>query len=473
MATVKGDVHDIGKNIVGVVLACNNYDVVDLGVMVPPEKILQAAADLDVDIIGLSGLITPSLDEMVHLAKEMQRQGFKIPLMIGGATTSRAHTAVKIDPEYAEAVVHVNDASRAVTVASKLLQKEEHTAYKAEIKSDYERVREGYAKHKQKREMLSLEAARANKFNIDWEKYTPPTPKKLGVKEFVNYPIKDLVPYIDWTPFFQTWELHGRYPQILEDAVVGEEATRLFKDAQKMLRQIVKENWLQANGVCGLWAANSLGDDDIEVKELHGAILAKFHTLRQQGAFKHGIANLALADFVAPETSGKTDYIGAFAVTAGLGIDKKVAEFEAAHDDYNSILLKALADRLAEAFAEHLHQRVRREFWGYAPDEQFTNDELIKEKYQGIRPAPGYPACPDHLEKNTIFELLGAEKIGITLTESLAMLPTASVSGYYFSHPDSRYFGLGKISLDQLEDYAQRKGISMAEAEKWLSPSLE
>lgn len=473
MATVKGDVHDIGKNIVGVVLACNNYQVIDLGVMVPPEKILEAAKEHNVDIIGLSGLITPSLDEMVHLAKEMRRQGFTIPLMIGGATTSRAHTAVKIDPEYPEAVVHVNDASRAVTVASKLLQKEEHAAYKAEIKADYERVREGYAKHKQKREMLSLEAARANKFKIDWKSYTPPTPKKLGVKEFVNYPIKDIVPYIDWTPFFQTWELYGRYPQILEDAVVGEEATRLFNDAQKMLRQIVKENWLQANGVVGLFAANALNDDDIEVKESHGAVLAKFHTLRQQGAFKPGIANYALADFIAPEESGKADYIGAFAVTAGLGIEKKVAEFEANHDDYNSILLKALADRLAEAFAEHLHQRLRREFWGYAPDEQFTNEELIKEKYQGIRPAPGYPACPDHLEKTTIFELLGAEKLGITLTESLAMMPTASVSGYYFSHPDSRYFGLGKISLDQLEDYAQRKGISMAEAEKWLAPSLE
>lgn len=473
MATVKGDVHDIGKNIVAVVLRCNNYLVHDLGVMVPPEKILEAAREHNVDIIGLSGLITPSLDEMVHLAKEMKRQGFTIPLMIGGATTSRAHTAVKIDPEYPEAVVHVNDASRAVTVASKLLQKEEHAAYKADIKSDYERVREGYAKHKQKREMLSLDAARANKFKIDWENYTPPIPKKLGVKEFVNYPLKDLVPYIDWTPFFQTWELHGRYPQILEDEVVGEEATRLYNDAQKMLRQITKENWLQANGVVGLWAANSLGDDDIEVKESHGAVLAKFHTLRQQGGFKQGISNYALADFIAPEESGKTDYIGAFAVTAGLGIEKKLAEFEANHDDYNSILLKALADRLAEAFAEHLHQRVRREFWGYAPDEQFTNEELIKEKYQGIRPAPGYPACPDHLEKTTIFELLGAEKIGITLTESLAMMPTASVSGYYFSHPQSRYFGLGKISLDQLEDFAQRKGISMAEAEKWLSHSLE
>lgn len=473
LATVKGDVHDIGKNIVGVVLACNNYQVIDLGVMVPPEKILQAAKDNNVDIIGLSGLITPSLDEMVHLAKEMKRQDFNIPLMIGGATTSRAHTAVKIDPEYPHAVVHVNDASRAVTVASKLLQKEEKFDYMHEIKADYERVREGYKKHSQKRNLLSLAAARANKLQLDWQNYTPPTPKKLGVKVFENYPLKDLTTYIDWMPFFQTWELHGRFPQILEDAIVGAEATKLYQDAQDMLRKIVKEKWLSANGVVGLFRAKTTADDDILVEDENGNQLATFYTLRQQGQFKSGIANIALADFVAPEDSGKNDYIGAFAVTTGLGIEAKLKEFEANHDDYNAIMLKALADRLAEAFAENLHQRVRREFWGYTPDEQLTNEELIKEKYRGIRPAPGYPACPDHLEKETIFDLLNANQIGISLTESLAMSPAASVSGYYFSHPQSRYFGLGKINREQLEDYAQRKGISMAEAEKWLSHSLE
>lgn len=473
MATVKGDVHDIGKNIVSVVLRCNNYLVHDLGVMVPPERILEEAKNLNVDIIGLSGLITPSLDEMIHIAKEMKRQGFTIPLMIGGATTSLAHTAVKIDPEYEGAVVHVNDASRAVTVASKLLQKEECVAYKADIKTDYARVRGGYAKHKQSKPMLNLEAARANRFKIDWDDFKPSIPKKLGVKQFIDYPLKDLVPYIDWTPFFQTWELHGKFPRILEDDVVGQEATRVYKDAQKMLRQLVKEKWFSANGVVGLWAANSTPDDDIEVRDEYGETLAKFHTLRQQGQFKEGIPNYALSDFVAPAGSGKTDYIGAFAVTAGIGIEKKIAEFEAVHDDYSSIMLKALADRLAEAFAEHMHQRVRREFWGYSPDEQFTNDELISEKYQGVRPAPGYPACPDHLEKNTIFELLNARAIGMSLTESLAMTPAASVSGYYFGNPQSRYFGLGKVDLDQLEDYAKRKGISKSEAERWLKNSLQ
>jgi 5-methyltetrahydrofolate--homocysteine methyltransferase len=473
LATVKGDVHDIGKNIVGVVLGCNNYEVVDLGVMVPPEKILQTAKDENVDIIGLSGLITPSLDEMIHVAKEMQRQDFVVPLMIGGATTSRAHTAVKIDPEYKGAVVHVNDASRSVTVASRLLQEQEKENYKNELKADYEKVRSGYAKHREKKPLVALEQARANKFKIDWDQFEPLLPRKLGVTKLENYPLKNLVDYIDWMPFFQTWELHGRFPQILEDEVVGEEARRLYADAQTMLRKIVKEGWLQANGAVGLWAANAINDDDIEIKETHGATIAKLHSLRQQGQYKGGIANFALADFVAPEETGKTDYVGAFAVTTGLGIEKKLAEFEAAHDDYNSILLKALADRLAEAFAEHLHQRVRREYWGYAPDEQFTNDELIKEKYQGIRPAPGYPACPDHLEKETLFELLGANELGISLTESLAMNPAASVSGYYFSHPESRYYAVGKIGLDQLEDFAQRKGISMAEAERWLRPNLE
>jgi 5-methyltetrahydrofolate--homocysteine methyltransferase len=403
----------------------------------------------------------------------MKRQGFTIPLMIGGATTSRAHTAVKIDPEYDDAVVHVNDASRAVTVASKLLQKEERDSYKAEIKADYIRVREGYSKHRQSKPMLSLAEARAHKFMIDWSEFTPSIPKKLGVKHFIDYPLKDLVPYIDWTPFFQTWELHGKFPRILEDELVGEEAKRLYTDAQKMLRQLVKEKWFTANGAVGLWAANSVNDDDIELYDEHGVMLQKVLTLRQQGQFKEGIPNYALADFVAPRESKKADYIGAFAVTAGIGIEKKVAEFEAAHDDYNSIMVKALADRLAEAFAEHLHQRVRREFWGYAPDEQFTNDELIHEKYQGIRPAPGYPACPDHLEKITLLELLKANEIGMHLTESLAMTPAASVSGYYFSHPQSKYFGLGKIGTDQVEDYAQRRGISLKEAEKWLAPSLE
>jgi len=468
MATVKGDVHDIGKNIVGVVLACNNYEIVDLGVMVPPEKILQAAIDQDVDAIGLSGLITPSLDEMIHLAKEMERQGFTIPLLIGGATTSLAHTAVKVDLEYSGPVVHVNDASRAVNVVSKLLQKEVQEAYKAEIKAQYGRVREGYAKNKNAKPSLSISAARENKFPIDWENYTPPVPKKLGVHQLENYPLKKLVDFIDWTPFFQTWQLHGKFPVLLEDEKIGAEATKLFKDAQEMLRLIVRENWLTANGVYGLFEANSVGDD-IFLKEENET----FFTLRQQGEFKPGIANFALSDFIAPAESGKKDFIGCFAVATGLGIDTRIKQFEAEHNDYKALLLKSLADRLAEAFAEHLHLRIRTEFWGYSPQESLSTDDLIHEKYQGIRPAPGYPACPDHLEKKTIFKLLQPEKSGITLTESLAMFPAAAVSGYYFSHPESRYFAVRDIDKDQVEDYANRKEITKDEAEKWLRPVLK
>ncbi len=468
LATVKGDVHDIGKNIVGVVLACNNYEIVDLGVMVPPEKILQTAIDENVDAIGLSGLITPSLDEMIHLAREMERQGFTMPLLIGGATTSLAHTAVKVDTEYSGPVVHVNDASRAVNVVSKLLQKDARDEYVSERKAQYAKIREGYAKNKKAKPTLSIAAARENKFAIDWGNYTPPVPKKLGAFVLENYPLKKLVPFIDWTPFFQTWQLHGKFPALLEDEKIGTEAKKLYKDAQEMLRLIVRENWLQANGTYGLFEANAVNDDIVLTKENE-----TFFTLRQQGDFKPGIANYALSDFIAPAASGKTDYVGCFAVTAGLGIDNRVKQFEADNNDYKALLLKSLADRLAEAFAEHLHLRVRTEFWGYAPDENLANEDLIKENYQGIRPAPGYPACPDHLEKRTIFKLLQPEKVGLVLTESLAMFPAAAVSGYYFSHPQSRYFAVRDVDQDQLEDYANRKGITIEEAEKWLRPVLK
>ncbi|SFQ16125.1 5-methyltetrahydrofolate--homocysteine methyltransferase [Flavobacterium akiainvivens] len=614
MATVKGDVHDIGKNIVSVVLACNNFEIIDLGVMVPPETIIQTAIKENVDIIGLSGLITPSLDEMVYLAKELERLNINIPIMIGGATTSRAHTAVKIAPEYGDTVVHVNDASRAVTVAGSLISNTVKADYAKSIREEYDKLREGYLNRSRDKDFLSIADARANKYKIDWEAFTPYTPKQLGVQTI--YPkLEDLEPYIDWTPFFQTWDLHGKYPAILTDDVVGEQAQSLFADAQKMLKQIVDENWFEAKGIYGIFPANTVNDDDIEVQappapkggattqtakgqehwrtanpvlygllkeyckkmrnqpteaerviwealsgkklegykfrrqhiigsyiadficlkrnliiEIDGLIHqlpdnivsdaertawleeqgyqvirftndevlfrlnevldrivktlestapplgaggAVFLTLRQQSQKTKGAPNIALADFVAPVESGKQDYMGAFCVTTGFGVDEKAAEFEKEHDDYNSIMAKALGDRFAEAFAEYLHEKVRKEIWGYASDEHLSNQELIKEAYEGIRPAPGYPACPDHLEKNTIWQLLDVEnKIGVTLTESLAMWPAASVSGYYFANPQSKYFGLGKIKEDQVADYAQRRNISLHEATKWLNPNI-
>ncbi len=467
MATVKGDVHDIGKNIVSVVLACNNYEIVDLGVMVPMDKILKTAKEENVDVIGLSGLITPSLDEMITVAKEMRRQQFHVPLLIGGATTSRAHTAVKVDPEYQNGVVHVNDASRSVAVVSELLSERSET-YKQTLREDYEKVREGYSKNRSKKEALSFADANANGLKTLWSAEEISVPKTLGVHKIENQPLAVLVDYIDWTPFFKTWQLHGKFPRLLEDEVVGTEAQKLYADAQGMLEKIVSENWVQANGVFGIWPANSDGNDI----ELENETKDRFLTLRQQTKKTGGKENLALSDFVAPKESGVQDYVGAFAVTAGLGIENKVAEFEANHDDYNSILFKALADRLAEAFAEYLHQKVRKDIWGYAQNENLENFELITEKYQGIRPAPGYPACPDHLEKDTIFKLLKPQEIGLELTESRAMFPAAAVSGYYFANENAKYFGLGKIEKDQVEDYAKRRGIEIEEAEKWLSPAL-
>ncbi len=474
LATVKGDVHDIGKNIVGVVLACNNYEVIDLGVMVPAEKILQAAKDNNVDVIGLSGLITPSLDEMVHLAKEMQRSGFNIPLLIGGATTSRVHTAVKIDSHYTnDQAVHVLDASRAVTVVERLLSSEKKT-YVDSIKTEYAQMRETHARKQGEKNYVTLAEARANRFPISWKAEDIRRPNKLGITSLNNFPLDELVPYIDWTPFFQTWELAGRYPRILEDEVVGAEAKRLFADAKAMLNRIVSEKWLTANGVVGLWPANAVGDD-MEVYDTTDPTksIGKFHSLRQQGKKGTDVPNIALADFLAPKDSGLQDYLGGFVVTTGIGIEEKLAEFAADHDDYSSIMLKALADRMAEAFAEKLHEIVRKELWGYASDESLDNESLIREKYRGIRPAPGYPACPDHTEKPELFRLLNAtEHTGTILTESMAMMPAAAVSGWYFGHPESKYFGLGKISKDQVADYAQRKGMTMEEAERWLSPAL-
>ncbi len=475
MATVKGDVHDIGKNIVGVVLQCNNFEVIDLGVMVPAEKILQTAIDTGADIIGLSGLITPSLDEMVHVAKEMTRLGIKLPLLIGGATTSRAHTAVKIDPQYAAAVVHVKDASRAVGVAQKLISQQTRAAYTLEVKAEYVKVRELHAGRQQAISWLTLEQARHNRHAIDWSSYTPPVPKRTGIQIFDNYPLAELAERIDWTPFFVAWELAGKYPRILTDDVVGDAASKLFADAQQMLKIIIAEKWLTAKGVIGLFPANSIGHDDIEVyvDDTRKGLLAELHSLRQQTQKPPGQANFALADFVAPKESTANDYIGAFAVSTGFGIEQKIKQFEADHDDYSAIMLKALADRLAEAFAERLHERVRKEFWGYAANETLDNEAMIDEKYQGIRPAPGYPACPDHTEKTLLWELLNVEKnTGIVLTESMAMYPTAAVSGWYFSHPQSRYFGLGKINRDQVHDYAHRKGIEIHHMERWLSPAL-
>jgi 5-methyltetrahydrofolate--homocysteine methyltransferase len=471
MATVKGDVHDIGKNIVAVVLACNNFEIIDLGVMVPPEKIIETAVRENVDIIGLSGLITPSLDEMVYLAKEMDKLNIKIPIMIGGATTSRAHTAVKIAPEYKETVVHVNDASRAVTVASNLLQKETKETYSKVIREEYDKLREGYLNRSRDKNFHSIEAARKNKLNLDWDNCILVKPNFIGIKT-IGVELSELVSFIDWTPFFQSWQLFGKYPGILTDQVVGEQATNLFADAQEMLQKIVSEKWLMAKGVLGIFPANTINDDDIELTT-HNRQPTTFLTLRQQSMKTSGVPNIALADFIAPKDSGKQDYIGCFCVTTGFGVDEKALEFEKQLDDYNSIMLKALADRLAEAFAEYLHLQVRKEIWGYASDENLNNLELIKESYKGIRPAPGYPACPDHLEKPTIFELLDVEKqIGVTLTESMAMWPASSVSGYYFAHPESKYFGLGKIKEDQVIDYAKRRGISTQMARKWLLPNI-
>lgn len=467
LATVKGDVHDIGKNIVGVVLACNNYEIIDLGVMVPAEKIIETAEQEKVDMIGLSGLITPSLDEMIYVAQEMERREMNIPLLIGGATTSRAHTAVKIDLAYNNEVVHVNDASKSVTVASTLLS-DQRELYKNEIKADYAKVRENFKKKSSQKAYRSIEEARNNKFQIDWTEFTAAKPNFLGVKQ-VEVSVTELKDFIDWTPFFQTWQLHGKFPRILQDEKVGEHASQLYQDAQKMLEQIKSENWLQPKGVFGIWEANQVNEDDIELYK-NGELVETFRTLRQQGKRNE---HLALADFVAPKSTDKRDYVGAFAVTAGLGIQEHLKRFEQDHDDYHAILLKALADRLAEAFAEYLHQQVRTNYWGYATDEVFTNEELIKEKYQGIRPAPGYPACPDHLEKETIWKLLDPDAIGIVLTESLAMNPAASVSGYYFANPQAKYFGLGRIKSDQVKDYANRKGITLEKAEKWLAPNLD
>lgn len=486
MATVKGDVHDIGKNIVGVVLACNNYEIVDLGVMVPPEKIIAAAIEHNVDIIGLSGLITPSLDEMVHLAKEMERKDFSIPLLIGGATTSKAHTAVKIDPQYKEAVVHVNDASRAVTVVGDLLQKETATSYKKSIKDDYDVFREKFLNRSSSKTYKPISAARRNKFKIDWKTSEIVKPNKLGIQIIEDLDLNVLVPYIDWTPFFRSWELHGKYPAILTDEVVGEQATDLFADAQEMLNKIISEKKLKAKGVFGLFPANSINDDDILVNtssslegntgSLSGAETDgnyTFRTLRQQLERREGVADYALADFIAPKESGKQDYMGCFCVSTGFGTAEMAAQYEKDLDDYNSIMVKALADRLAEAFAEYLHKEVRTAHWGYAANENLSNEDLIKESYKGIRPAPGYPACPDHLEKLTIWDVLKVkETIGVELTDSLAMWPAASVSGYYFGNPEARYFGLGKIKLDQVKDFAERKGISFEEAEKWLAPNI-
>ena len=475
MATVKGDVHDIGKNIVSVVLACNNFEIIDLGVMVPPEKIIEAAIKENVDIIGLSGLITPSLDEMVYLAKEMDKLNIKIPIMIGGATTSRAHTAVKIAPEYKATVVHVNDASRAVTVASNLLNTESKTDFSIALRKEYDTLRDGYLNRAREKNFLTIDAARKNKFKIDWDNYKPIQPNFIGTKT-IEVELSELVDFIDWTPFFQSWELYGKYPAILTDEVVGEQATELFKDAQNMLSKIVSEKWFTAKGILGIFPANTINDDDIEVYS--GTLTQNpkpktFLSLRQQSQKTAGATNIALADFIAPKETEIQDFIGCFCVTTGFGVDEKATEFESQLDDYNAILTKALGDRLAEAFAEYLHLKVRKEIWGYASDEQLSNQELIKENYKGIRPAPGYPACPDHLEKPTIWDILNVEEnIGVKLTESMAMWPASSVSGYYFAHPESNYFGLGKIKSDQVADYAKRRNITIEKATKWLAPNI-
>lgn len=473
MATVKGDVHDIGKNIVGVVLGCNNFDIIDLGVMVPTEKILQIARSENVDMIGLSGLITPSLDEMVHVAKEMERQGFKIPLLIGGATTSKTHTAVKIEPQYKGPVVYVLDASRGVSVASSLLSDENtRSNFILDVKKEYADLRAARGDRKAVKKYISLDKARKNKLKLDWTAYQPVKPSFIGIKVFEEYSLEELSQYIDWTPFFSSWELAGKFPAILQDEIVGLEATKLYDDAQQVLRHIIEEKWLTAKAVVGFFPVNVINDDDIQVfaDESRQEVIATLHHLRQQRQKAPGQPNFCLTDFLSPNNN---DYIGAFAVTAGVNIEERVQYFENQHDDYNAIMVKALADRLAEAFAERMHERVRKEFWAYIPTENLSNEALITEQYQGIRPAPGYPACPEHTEKGTLWQLLDVERqVGIQLTDSFAMYPAASVSGWYFSHPESKYFGLGTIEQDQLEDYAQRKGMSVEDAARWLSPVL-
>jgi 5-methyltetrahydrofolate--homocysteine methyltransferase len=475
MATVKGDVHDIGKNIVGVVLQCNNYEVIDLGVMVPCEQILKVAKDEQVDMIGLSGLITPSLDEMVHVAREMQRLDYHIPLLIGGATTSKAHTAVKIEPQYKnDAVVYVTDASRSVSVATQLMSQDLKAPFVQECRDSYVETRERHD-NRRTRSLLPYTAAVAKGLSWDWDQYQPPVPSFTGTQVFEDYPLQDLVPYIDWTPFFITWNLSGRYPQILRDEVVGEAATSLFHDAQEMLKKLIDEAWIQARAVIGFWPANRVGNDDIYVyeDESRQKTRAVLCHVRQQTAKANGRPNLSLADFVAPANT-QPDYVGGFVVTAGLGAEALCKRYEGDGDDYSSIMVKALTDRLAEAFAERMHEQVRQLFWGYSGSETFSNAELIREQYQGIRPAPGYPACPDHTEKRKLFDLLEAEThTGVSLTESYAMLPAASVSGWYFSHPESAYFGIGKIQKDQVKDLAMRKGMPVAELERWLSPVLD
>ena len=488
MATVKGDVHDIGKNIVGVVLACNNYEIIDLGVMVPPEKIIEAAKEQNVDVIGLSGLITPSLDEMVYLAKEMERLNFKLPLMIGGATTSKAHTSVKIDPQYENAVVHVNDASRAVTVVGNLLNKKTSDKYISDLKTDYDEFRTKFLSRTKKKKMISLATARERKFNIDWKVSEIKKPNKLGVYVLDHITLDELLPYIDWSPFFRSWDLHGKYPAILEDNVVGEQATELFADAQKLLKEIVTKKLLKAKAVFGLFPANTINDDDIEIAVAEGRSLSGsdnyrneasrsenyiFRTLRQQLEKAAGRPNYALSDFIAPKESGVQDYMGCFCVSTGFGTKELAEKYEAANDDYNAIMVKALADRFAEAYAEFLHKEVRTNYWGYAASENLSNVDLIKETYKGIRPAPGYPSCPDHTEKLTIWEVLKVkENIGVELTDSLAMWPAASVSGYYFGNKEAKYFGLGKITQEQVKDFADRKGMDLSEAKKWLNPNI-
>jgi len=473
LATVKGDVHDIGKNIVGVVLQCNNYEVINLGVMVPWKKISEVAREQKCDIVGLSGLITPSLEEMAHNAREMERERFDIPLLIGGATTSRTHTAVKIAPHYHGPVIWVPDASRSVSVCSNLLSDDMRAGYLKEVEAEYGRTR---AQHegKQGPELITLDRARANALKTDWTEYTPPKPEMLGIKVLKNYDLAEIAQHIDWGPFFQTWELSGPYPAILDDPVVGEAARNVLAEGQAMLKKIIDGRWLTAGAVFGLFAAASVNTDDIELyaDESRSKALMTWHNLRQQNVKPTGRPNLCLADFIAPKGSGVADYIGAFAVTAGIGIEKRLAEFEKKHDDYSSIMLKALADRLAEAFTELLHKRMRREFWGYAKDETLDNDALIREQYRGIRPAPGYPACPDHTEKGALFEMLDAKRAGIELTESYAMYPASSVSGFYFSHSQSQYFAVGKIGRDQVADYARRKGMPLSEIERWLAPNL-
>jgi len=471
MATVKGDVHDIGKNIVGVVLACNSYEVIDLGVMVSCEKILQTAKEKNVDVIGLSGLITPSLDEMIHVAKEMQREGFTLPLMIGGATTSKAHTAVKVEPHYEHGVVHVLDASRSVNVVSALLSDEQKPGFMAELRASYEKLRQEHSSRATERVLLPIEEARANAFTCDWAAQEIAVPERTGMFTFDNFPLEELAKFIDWSPFFHAWELRGRYPKIFEDEFVGVEAKKLFDDAQVLLKEIIDGKKFTARGVLAFWKANRVGDD-IELYDDAGNSISRIHTLRQQAKKPAGQVNYALADFIAPKESGRTDYFGGFTVTAGQEVHSLAEEYEKKHDDYSSLMVKALGDRLAEAFAECLHKKAR-EIWGFGKTENLTDDELIREKYRGIRPAPGYPACPDHTEKWELFRLLDSTKhTGVILTESLAMYPASSVSGFYFGHPEARYFAVGKMERDQIEDYAARRKMTVAEVEKWLRPYL-